>query len=146
MLVTDQGDITEAFRSFTEWAHMGFDVPILLSDVEEAKQRLSRQEADAVAYLLPKDAGQDFFSFLSTHPEIVGMEAAGDHARLRRELGITRRILLEREEQDGLDDVLPMLQSISSKRCCRAGISRRMNLTVASRCSSCTFVPPGPCA
>ena len=111
MLVTDQGDITEAFRSFPEWAHMGFDVPILLSDVEEAKRRLSRQEADAVAYLLPKDAGQDFFSFLSSHPEVVGMEAASDHARLRRELGVTRRILLEREEQDGLDDVLPMLQS-----------------------------------
>lgn len=111
MLVTDQEDVREAFKSFPEWGKLGFEEPLLLSDVEEAKRRLNRQEADAVAYLLPKDAGQDFFTFLSTHQEIVGMEAAGDHARLRREIGITRRTLVEREQEADLDDVLPMLQA-----------------------------------
>ena len=110
MLVTDQEDIREAFRSFPEWKQMGFEPPLLLNDVEEAKLRLSRQEADAVAYLLPKNEGQDFFTFLSTHQEIVGMEAADDHTRLRRELGITRRTLVEREQETDLSDVLPMLQ------------------------------------
>ena len=43
MLVTDQEDIREAFRSFPEWKQLGFEPPLLLNDVEEAKLRLSRQ-------------------------------------------------------------------------------------------------------
>lgn len=111
ILVTDQKDVRDLFNRFKDWNTLGFEHPVVLQDVEEAKARLRRGEADAVSYLLPKDAGQDFFTFLGKHKELVGVEPAADEARLRRELNMTRRILHEREEELQYDDVLPMLQS-----------------------------------
>lgn len=111
MLVTDQKNIRDLFSDFKDWNLLGFEAPIVLEDVAQAKERLSRGEADAVSYLLPKSAGQDLFSFLSRHTDLVGVEPADNEERLRRELNMTRRILHEREEEPAYDDVLPMLQS-----------------------------------
>lgn len=111
MLVTDQKNIRDLFSHFKDWNLLGFEEPIVLEEVAEAKERLSRGEADAVSYLLPKSAGQDLFSFLSYHTDLVGVEPADNEERLRRELNMTRRILHEREEEPAYDDVLPMLQS-----------------------------------
>lgn len=111
MLVTDQKNIRDLFSHFRDWKTLGFEEPIVLEDVSEAKERLAQGEADAVSYLLPKDAGQDLFSFLSHHADLVGVEPADNEERLRRELNMTRRILHEREEEPAYDDVLPMLQN-----------------------------------
>lgn len=111
MLVTDQKNIRDLFSNFRDWNTLGFEQPIVLENVDEAKERLQNGEADAVSYLLPKEAGQALFSFLSHHEELVGVEPADNEERLRRELNMTRRILHEREEEPAYDDVLPMLQS-----------------------------------
>ena len=111
MLVTDQKNIRDLFDQFDDWNTLGFERPVILDNISEAKAVLDRGGADAVSYLLPKDAGQEFFSFLSRHAEIVGVEPADNEERLRRELNVARRVLHEREEEPCYDDVLPMLQN-----------------------------------
>lgn len=111
MLVTDQKEVRDFFNRFSDWNLLGFERPTIFADVQEAKSYLCENHTDAVSYLLPKEQGQDFFTFLSGHREIVCVEPTGDEKRLRRELNTTRRVLLEREEELEVDDVLPMLQN-----------------------------------
>ena len=61
MLVTDQKNIRDLFSNFRDWNTLGFEQPIVLENVDEAKERLQNGEADAVSYLLPKEAGQALF-------------------------------------------------------------------------------------
>lgn len=126
MLVTDQVEVRNGFATFKDWATLGFDAPVLLEDVAQAKTLVAHGGVDAIAYLLPKSAGQELFTFLKEYKDIHCMEAAADELRLRRELNALRRALHEREEEVRRDDVLPMLQSdFFSGILCGAGYTRR---------------------
>ncbi len=111
LLVTDQPDVRETFESFPDWTELGFETPKIVLTAREAMLLVESGVADAVAYVLPKDEGQAFFSFLAQHPEVRGMEAASDPLRLRRALSSLRRALHERMATDTFTDVLPILQS-----------------------------------
>ena len=111
LLVTDQGDVREAFASFSDWTALGFDPPRIVQTAQEATPLIESGAADAVAYVLPKEEGQSFFAFLARHPQVRCMEAASDPLRLRRALNSLRRALHERTATDDLSDVLPILQA-----------------------------------
>jgi hypothetical protein len=53
LLATDQGSILENFRSFTDWAELGFNPPILAQSSAEALETLGHVPVDAVALALP---------------------------------------------------------------------------------------------
>ena len=111
LLVTDQRDIRDVFEAFPDWADLGFDRPRVIAAVEEAMRFIDSDTVDAVAYVLPKEEGQSFFSFLARHPRVRCMEAASDTQRLRRALGTLRRALHEAGSVDVHTDVLPILQA-----------------------------------
>ncbi|MCL2810669.1 MAG: hypothetical protein FWD25_02130 [Clostridia bacterium] len=111
LLVTDQQDVREAFDSFPDWRLLGFELPRIVCTAKEATLLVESGAADAVAYVLPKDEGQSFFSFLTHYPQIRCMEAASDPLRLRRALGSLRRALHEQSADGTLTDVLPILQA-----------------------------------
>ena len=111
LLVTDQQDVQEAFDSFPDWRSLGFEPPRIVRTAKEATLLVESGAADAVAYVLPKDEGQSFFSFLTQYPQIRCMEAASDPLRLRRALGSLRRALHEQSADDAHTDVLPLLQA-----------------------------------
>lgn len=111
LLVTDQQDVRETFESFADWPALGFERPRVVRTAKEAMLLIESGAADAVAYVLPKDEGQAFFSFLAQHPQVRCIEAASDPLRLRRALGSLRRALHERSATDMLTDVLPILQT-----------------------------------
>ena len=110
LLVTDQQDVREAFDSFPDWRSLGFEPPRIVRTAKEARLLIESGAADAVAYVLPKDEGQAFFSFLTQYPQVRCMEAASDPLRLRRALGSLRRALNEQSAADAFFDVLPILQ------------------------------------
>lgn len=111
LLVSGQPDVRDAFESFEDWEALGFEPPRIVVTAKEAVLLIESGVVDAVAYVLPKEEGQAFFSFLAEHPEIRCMEAATDSLRLRRVLGSLRRALHERSGVDTLTDVLPILQT-----------------------------------
>ena len=111
LLVTDQRDVWETFDSFPDWRLLGFEPPRIVRTAKEAEPLVESGAADAVAYMLPKDEGQAFFSFLARHPHVRCVEAASDPLRLRRSLNSLRRALHEQSAGDALTDVLPILQS-----------------------------------
>lgn len=111
LLVTDQQDVREAFESFSDWRLLGFEPPRIVRTAKEAELLVESDAADAVAYMLPKDEGQAFFSFLAQYPHIRCVEAASDSLRLRRALNSLRRALNEQSADDAHIDVLPILQA-----------------------------------
>ncbi len=111
LLVTNQPEVREAFTDFADWAVLGFEPPQAVTTAKEGMLLIDSGVVDAVAYVLPKDEGQAFFSFLAEHREVCGMEAATDPVRLRRAINSTRRALSERSGADVMTDVLPILQT-----------------------------------
>jgi len=111
LLVTDQQEVREAFDSFPDWNLLGFEPPRIVHTAKEAMLLIESGAADAVAYVLSKDEGQAFFSFLTQYPQVRCMEAASDPLRLRRALGSLRRALNEQSAADAFTDVLPILQA-----------------------------------
>lgn len=110
LLVTDQEHLLKVYEGFAEWNALGFAPPLLLTDVQQAMERVRAGEVQAVSYALPKDAGQAFFSFMTHFPGIRGMEAASDAERLRRAVSGLRRQLREGEQDEPGADVMALMQ------------------------------------
>ena len=111
LLVANEQELCDAFASFPDWAQLGFSVPQMVRTAREAMRLIEDGEADAVAYTLPKDEGQAFFTFLAQHPQVQCMEATADPLRIRRALSTLRRTLHQRGQEGVLEDVLPLLQT-----------------------------------
>ncbi len=110
LLVTDEQDLLDGFAAFEDWESLGFDIPRSVRTAKEAMVLIEAGTVDAVSFLLGKEEGQAFFTFLSQTPQVLCMEATCEPLRLRRALGRLRRSLHERSSVDILSDVLPLLQ------------------------------------
>ena len=113
LLVSDKEEIRTLYENFSDWENLGFERPAVARNATDGEEMLKNERFDAVSWLLSVREGQQFFGYLSSRPEMLGMETARDEERLRREISSARRALSSRDLQrqtKQVDDLTRVMQ------------------------------------